>query len=61
MEKYHIYVKGNVNENEKVPMTLIISKSLSKSTLDNIQSMRYDDAKSYCNIVFGVNLLNGHI
>ena len=61
MEKYHIYVKGNINENEKVPMTLIISKTLSDRTLNNIQSMRYDDAKSYCSIVLGVNLLNGHI
>lgn len=61
MERYHIYVKGNINDNEKVPMTIITSKVLSKQTLEFIQTMKYNDAKTYCSNILGFNLLNGHI
>ena len=60
MEKYLIYVKGNVNENEKVPMTIMSKKPLSKPILNTIQDMRETDAHSYCKAL-RVQLLNGHI
>lgn len=60
MEKYLIYVKGNVNENEKVPMTIMSKKPLSKSILNIVQDMREKDAHLYCKTL-RIQLLNGHI
>ena len=61
MPKHFVFVKGNIKENEKIPMTAIVSAPLSKQTLDYIESLKYNDAVEYCRKILGFNLLNGHI
>ena len=61
MIPYEIYVKGNLEWSEPVPVRILSRSPLSENTLNTIKEMRLVDAQAYCQRVLKVTITVGHL
>lgn len=61
MVPYEIYVKGNLEWSDPVPVRILSRTPLSESTLNAIKEMRLIDAQTYCQKILKVIIAVGHL
>ena len=58
---YEIFVKGNLEWSDPVPVRIFSRNPLPEATLNTIKEMRLIDAQNYCQKVLKVVITVGHL
>ena len=60
MITYDIFVKGNLEWSDPVPVRILSRNPLSENTINTIKTMRLTEAQAYCQRVLKVTIMIGH-